>query len=56
MVDGLECVMLEPYMDLYKDLLDHGLLEVLPNLLTHGLTEAVCRIVRVMARMAVKTA
>jgi hypothetical protein len=40
-VDGLECVMFEPDMDLYKDLLDHGLLEVLPNLLTHGLTDPV---------------
>jgi hypothetical protein len=41
MIDGLECVLFEPDMDLYKDLLDHGLLEVLPNLLTHGLTDPV---------------
>jgi hypothetical protein len=41
MVQGLECVLFEPDMDLYKDLLDHGVLEVLPNLLTHGLTDPV---------------
>jgi hypothetical protein len=41
MVDDLQCVLFEPDMDLYKDLLDHGLLEVLPNLLTHGLTDPV---------------
>jgi hypothetical protein len=40
-IDGLECIMFEPDMDLYKDLLNHGLLEVLPNLLTHGLTDPV---------------
>jgi hypothetical protein len=41
MVGDLECVLFEPDMDLYKDLLDHGLLEVLPNLLTHGLTDPI---------------
>jgi hypothetical protein len=41
MIDGLQCVLFEPDMDLYKDLLDHGVLEVLPNLLTHGLTDPV---------------
>lgn len=40
-IDGLECVMFEPDMDLYKSLLDHGVLEVLPNLLTHGLTDPI---------------
>jgi hypothetical protein len=40
-IDNLQCVLFEPDMDLYKDLLDHGLLEVLPNLLTHGLTDTV---------------
>jgi hypothetical protein len=40
-IDGLECVLFEPDMDLYKELLDHGVLEVLPNLLTHGLTDPV---------------
>jgi hypothetical protein len=41
MVGALECIMFEPDMDLYKNLLDHSLLEVLPNLLTHGLTDPV---------------
>jgi len=41
MIDGVNCVKFEPDMDLYKDLLDHGLLEVLPNLLTHGLTDPI---------------
>jgi hypothetical protein len=41
MVGDLECVLFEPDMDLYRDLLDHGLLEVLPNLLTHGLTDPI---------------
>jgi hypothetical protein len=40
-IDGLQCVLFEPDMDLYKDLLDHGVLEVLPNLLTHGKTDPV---------------
>jgi hypothetical protein len=40
-IDGLEWVMFEPDMDLYRDLLDHGVLEVLPNLLTDGLTDPV---------------
>jgi hypothetical protein len=40
-IDGLECVKFEPDMDLYRDLLDHGVLEVLPNLLTHGLTDPI---------------
>ncbi len=40
-IGDLECVLFEPDMDLYKDLLDHGVLEVLPNLLTHGLTDPV---------------
>ena len=40
-IGGINCVLFEPDMDLYKDLLDHGVLEVLPNLLTHGLTDPV---------------
>jgi len=40
-VGDIECVLFEPDMDLYKNLLDHGLLEVLPNLLTHGKTDPV---------------
>lgn len=41
MIDGLQCVLFEPDMDLYRNLLDHVLLEVLPNLLTHGLTDPI---------------
>ncbi len=40
-IGGVDCVKFEPDMDLYKDQLDHGLLEVLPNLLTHGLTDPI---------------
>ncbi len=40
-IDGVACVLFESDMDLYKDLIDHGVLEVLPNLLTHGLTDPV---------------
>jgi len=40
-IGGLSCVLFEPDMDLYKSLLDHGALEVLPNLLTHGKTDPV---------------
>jgi hypothetical protein len=40
-IEGVDCVKFEPDMDLYKDQLDHGLLEVLPNLLTHGLTDPI---------------
>ncbi len=37
-IDGVQCVKIEPDMDLYKDLLAHGLEEVIPNRLTNGLT------------------
>ncbi len=37
-IEGIECVKIEPDMDLYKELVPHGLLEVVPNLSTHGLT------------------
>lgn len=37
-VDGIACVKLEPDIDLYKDLGAHFLLEVIPNKITHGLT------------------
>ena len=37
-IDGIECVKIEPDMDLYKDLLSHGVGEVIPNLTTGGLT------------------
>ena len=35
----VSCVKIEPDIDYYKDLLSHGLLEVIPNALTGGLTE-----------------
>jgi hypothetical protein len=35
----VECVIVEPDIDYYKDLLSHGLLEVLPNLLSGGKTD-----------------
>jgi hypothetical protein len=37
-IDNTDCVMLEPDIDLYKDLGAHFLLEVLPNKITGGLT------------------
>lgn len=40
-IDGIKCVKIEPDMDLYKNLLDHGLMEVIPNLSTRGLTNPV---------------
>ena len=40
-VDGVECVILEPDMDYYKDPLAHILLEVVPNAITHTLTNPV---------------
>ena len=36
---SVACVIVEPDIDYYKDLLSHGLLEVLPNLVTGGLTD-----------------
>ena len=38
-IGGLECVMIEPDIDLYRDLVAHGFDEVIPNLLTGGLTD-----------------
>jgi hypothetical protein len=38
-IDGVPCVMIEPDMDYYKDPAAHVLLEVLPNALTHTLTD-----------------
>lgn len=40
-IDGMECVKIEPDMDLYKSLVNHGLMEVIPNLSTHGLTNPI---------------
>ena len=36
---AVDCVMAEPDIDYFKDLAAHGLLEVLPNSLSHGLTD-----------------
>jgi hypothetical protein len=48
----IACVKIEPDIDYYKDLLSHGLLEVIPNALSHGLTEpAVALALRWMAGM-----
>jgi len=38
-IDGVHCIEVEPDMDLYKDLVAHGLLEVLPNELTRVPTD-----------------
>lgn len=38
-INGVNCVMVEPDMDYYSDLAAHTLLEVLPNALTHTLTD-----------------
>ena len=35
----MECVVIEPDIDLYKDLISHGLAEVAPNTLTGGKTD-----------------
>jgi hypothetical protein len=37
-IDGVNCIVIEPDMDYYKDLLNHALLEVIPNAITGGLT------------------
>jgi hypothetical protein len=37
-INGLKCIVVEPDIDYYKDLAAHALLEVVPNALTHGLT------------------
>lgn len=36
---NVDCVIVEPDIDYYKDILSHGLLEALPNLLTGGKTD-----------------
>lgn len=38
-IDGIECVMIEPDIDYFKDLAAHALLEVATNALTHSLTD-----------------
>jgi len=35
----VQCVKIEPDIDYYKDLGAHGLMEVIPNAVTHGLTD-----------------
>jgi hypothetical protein len=35
----VQCLKIEPDIDYYKDLGAHGLLEVIPNTITHGLTD-----------------
>ena len=35
----VQCIKIEPDIDYYKDLGAHGLLEVIPNTITHGLTD-----------------
>jgi len=37
-IDGVDCVLIEPDIDYYKDLISHTLLEVIPNFFTGGLT------------------
>ncbi len=38
-LNGVDCVMLEPDIDYYRDLTAHTILEVIPNGLTHTLTD-----------------
>lgn len=38
-IDGLQCVMIEPDIDYYKDIAAHALLEVITNKLTNSLTD-----------------
>ena len=38
-IDGVDCVMVEPDIDDFQDLAAHGLCEVIPNALTHSLTD-----------------
>ncbi len=38
-IDGVNCVMVEPDIDYFKDLGAHAIFEVIPNALTHTLTD-----------------
>jgi hypothetical protein len=40
-IDGMTCVRIEPDIDLYKELLEHGFEEVFPNLLTGNKTNPI---------------
>jgi hypothetical protein len=41
LIDGVSCIMVEPDMDYYQDSEAHILFEVVPNDLTHSLTDPV---------------
>lgn len=41
-INGVSCVVVEPDIDYYKDLITHALLEVIPNFFTGGLTNPEC--------------
>jgi hypothetical protein len=38
-IDGVDCIKVEPDIDYFQDLGAHTLLEVIPNSITHGLTD-----------------
>jgi hypothetical protein len=38
-IDGVDCIKVEPDIDYFKDLAAHTVLEVIPNAITHGLTD-----------------
>ncbi len=38
-IDGVDCIRVEPDIDYFQDLGAHTLLEVIPNSITHGLTD-----------------
>jgi hypothetical protein len=38
-IDGVQCIKVEPDIDYFQDLGAHALLEVIPNAITHGLTD-----------------
>jgi hypothetical protein len=38
-IDGVDCIKIEPDIDYFQDLGAHTLLEVIPNSITHGLTD-----------------
>jgi hypothetical protein len=38
-IGGVDCVMVEPDIDYYQDLAAHAIFEVIPNALTHSLTD-----------------
>jgi hypothetical protein len=40
-IDGVDCIMVEPDIDYFKDQGAHAIFEVIPNSLTHSLTEPV---------------